>query len=83
MEKCYGFTYKVFIEFNKNLINTEEKIKKFLKKELLNVTFDTDSFDEKVYDDEIKVISLEGNKLELLWGIDINEGSHEIEEVLY
>lgn len=79
MYKYYGKVYKVFITFDKKLLEIKDGIKNFMKKEFAGIILD----DREIEDVGIKLISLEGNKLELLWYVPDGEGSHEIENDLF
>lgn len=83
MYRDYGKVYKVFIEFNKNLLSTEEEIKAFFRENIQREIYYDKKTGEEKYVNKVKILSLQDNKLELLWEVPENEGVHEIEISLY
>lgn len=83
MYRDYGKVYKVFIEFNKNLLSTEEEIKTFIKENIQREIYYDKDDGQEAYVNKVKVLSLKANKMELLWEVPENEGIHEIEISLY
>lgn len=67
MYRDYGRVYKVFISFDKEVMN-EEEVK---------------SFTNDKFGGHIEIIELNGHELELLWTVPVNEGVHEIDISLY
>ena len=66
-EKKLDRQYKVLIEFNKILFNTNEDIKAFIDRNI----------------NDVEVILIKDLKAELLWEVCPNEGGGDIENALY
>lgn len=67
MYKDYGRVYKVFIDFNKNVMNKTE-VKDFV---------------QKYWGEGSMVVDQSDYSVELLWTVPVNEGVHEIDMSLY
>ena len=67
MYKDYGRVYKVYIDFNKNVMNKSE-VKDFIQNK---------------WGEKILVVNQSDYNVELLWTVPVNEGVHEIDISLY
>lgn len=83
MSNNHGKVYRVLIEFNKNLLSTEEEIKTFIKEKVEREIYYDKVDNKEKYVNKVKVLSLKDNKLELLCQVPLLESGHEIEISLY